>query len=355
MKPFRPITAAALGLCLAACGRKGDIHPPLFLIPQPAENIRATQQGGSIVLEWLNPASYIDGTPLAEIEAVEIWTADRPEYFPGGAKLLKVLKKEDWAMLPAGEGTPAKTAIYSFVPASKDAWGKTFAFGLRVRDARKKRQSEFSAIAATPYVLVPKPPSEFRISVLEDRVELRWAEPAGNIDGTSPARLAGYNIYRAESGQAPVRLNSRPVPERAFDDKDFVNGKTYTYVIRASATDAPPYAESADSATAVVTPKDTFPPAKPAGLTAAAGGGVITLVWEAGRESDLAGYHVWRRQAGRTDYTRLTERPVPENTYTDAAPIRGQRYEYAVSAVDKAGNESPKSLPAAEILKESRP
>ena len=34
-------------------------------MPQPAENIRVSQQGERILLEWSNPASYIDGAPLA--------------------------------------------------------------------------------------------------------------------------------------------------------------------------------------------------------------------------------------------------------------------------------------------------
>jgi fibronectin type 3 domain-containing protein len=104
-----------------------------------------------------------------------------------------------------------------------------------------------------------------------------------------------------------------------------------------------------------LTPRDVYPPAVPTGLTAAAGGRVITLLWDAGRASDLAGYRVWRRAAGGGRYAALTGRPVAENTYSDASAVIGIRYEYAVSAVDKAGNESARSVPVAEILKEPRP
>ncbi|MGD0783225.1 MAG: hypothetical protein ABSA30_10255, partial [Candidatus Aminicenantales bacterium] len=131
--------------------------------------------------------------------------------------------------------------------------------------------------------------------------------------------------------------------------------KTYTYVVRASATNAEPYSESGDSPAVTVTPVDVFPPAVPSGLTAAAGGNVIMLLWDAGREPDLAGYRVWRREAGHGEFKPLTDRPIAENAYSDAAAAPGVLYEYAVSAVDKAGNESARSAAVSEILKEPRP
>jgi hypothetical protein len=355
----RPLTRAAaaalLGLLAAACGRKGSIHPPLVLVPQPVENFRASQRGDRIVLEWVNPTASIDGSPLVEIGGIEIWASDRAEAIPAGAVLLKDLGAAELATLPAGGAGGARTLLYSFVPQGKDRFGKPLFLALRVRDARKNRLSEFSPAATVSYVLVPNPPVDLRVAVAENRVELHWAAPAANVDGSVPAAFKGYNVYRAESGGPPVRLNGKPFPERAFDDTDFTFGKTYTYVVRASVTGEEPYAESADSPVAVVTPMDVFPPAVPGGLTAASGGSVIMLLWEAGREPDLAGYRVWRRVAGKGSFEPLTARPVAENTYSDGAAAPGVRYEYAVSAVDKAGNESARSAAVSEILKEPRP
>jgi hypothetical protein len=351
----RIATAALLGLLAAACGRKGSIRPPLVLVPQPVENFRASQQGDRIVLEWTNPTASIDGSPLAEIGGIEIWAADKAAAIPAGAVLLKDLGAGEMASLPIGKAAGDRTLLYSFVPQGKDRFGKPLALAVRVRDARRKRLSEFSPAVMVTYVLVPNPPLDLRITAAENRVELHWDAPAANIDGSAPAAFKGYNVYRAEAGGPPVRLNGKPFPERAFDDTDFVFGKTYTYVVRASVSGEEPYAESADSPTAVVTPKDVFPPAVPGGLTAASGGSVIMLLWEAGREPDLAGYRVWRRIAGKGSFESLTARPVAENTYSDGAAARGVRYEYAVSAVDKAGNESARSVAVSEILKEPRP
>jgi uncharacterized protein len=351
----RAAAAALLGLLAAACGRKGTIRPPLVLVPQPVENFRASQQGDRIVLQWSNPTASIDGSPLTEIGGVEIWSADRAASIPAGAVLLKFLSADEMKALPVGGAAGPRILLYSFVPEGKDRFGKPLALAVRVRDARRKRWSEFSPAVAMMYVLVPGAPRDLRASAAENRVELRWAAPPANIDGSVPAALKGYNVYRAEAGGPAVRLNGKPFPERAFDDTDFIFGKTYSYVVRASVTGEEPFAEGADSAVAVVTPKDVFPPAVPTGLTAAAGGSVIMLLWEAGREPDLAGYRVWRRVAGRGSFEPLTARPVAENTYSDAAAAPGVRFEYAVSAVDKAGNESARSAAVSEILKEPRP
>ncbi len=356
MRPtIRLAAAALLGLMAAACGRKGAIRAPLVLVPQPVENFRAAQRGEQIVLEWTNPTSLIDGTPLAGIGGIEIWTADHAANIPAGARFLKNLKGPELAALPTGGTARTPTLLYSFVPEGKDRIGKPLSLAIRVRDARKKLPSAFSPAATVTYVLVSKPPLDLRVSVADSRVKMHWAAPAANFDGSAPAVLKGYNVYRSEAGREPVRLNSRPFLEPAFDDTDFVFGRTYTYVVRASATTAEPYAESGDSPAVVVTPEDVFPPAVPAGLTAAAGGNVIMLIWDAGREPDLAGYRVWRREAGHGEFKPLTDRLITENTYSDGTAAPGVLYDYAVSAVDKTGNESARSAAVSEILKEPRP
>ncbi|MCK7579395.1 MAG: hypothetical protein MZV65_29175 [Chromatiales bacterium] len=41
-----------------ACGKKGPLRPPLRLVPQTAEGLRAFQRGARIVLEWTQPDAY---------------------------------------------------------------------------------------------------------------------------------------------------------------------------------------------------------------------------------------------------------------------------------------------------------
>ena len=109
--------------------------------------------------------------------------------------------------------------------------------------------------------------------------------------------------------------------------------------------------ESEDSGTVEVRPKDVFPPAVPAGLSAVKGPDFITLAWDAVADPDAAGYRVWRRVKGKAEFACLTASPVPEPTYTDKSVEKSVTYEYAITSVDAAGNESAKSAVVAETIR----
>jgi fibronectin type 3 domain-containing protein len=47
------------------------------------------------------------------------------------------------------------------------------------------------------------------------------------------ADLAGYNVYRRESGESVVKLNSEPVRTPAFRDTQVASGKSYFYSVSA--------------------------------------------------------------------------------------------------------------------------
>ena len=102
-------------------------------------------------------------------------------------------------------------------------------------------------------------------------------------------------------------------------------------------------AESAVSKPVAVAYIDRFPPAVPAGLTAVAGVGSIQLVWNPDTDPDLKGYYMFR-SAGDQPFARLGEL-LDSPSYTDRAIEGGQRYRYAVSAIDQSGNESARSAP----------
>ncbi|MFI8104567.1 hypothetical protein [Streptomyces sp. NPDC086023] len=61
---------------------------------------------------------------------------------------------------------------------------------------------------------------------------------------------------------------------------------------------------------------------------------------------DLAGYHVYRRKAGGTAWTRLTDTLRTTTSYVGSPPATGAAYACEVRAVDKAGNVSPDSTDA---------
>jgi fibronectin type 3 domain-containing protein len=100
---------------------------------------------------------------------------------------------------------------------------------------------------------------------------------------------------------------------------------------------------------ATVTPRDIFPPAAPTGLEttfipATAGTpGYVELSWSISPEGDLAGYAVYRSEAVDSPRERISTEILPSPTFRDISVTSGRRYYYSVSALDRVGNESPKS------------
>jgi fibronectin type 3 domain-containing protein len=107
-------------------------------------------------------------------------------------------------------------------------------------------------------------------------------------------------------------------------------------------------AESDPSEEAGITPEDRFPPAVPAGLNAATAPNSIELSWESDTEPDLAGYRVYR-STGAGAFEKMGD-PVQVPSYSDRAVEHGKTYHYAVSAIDKSGNESARSGPVEATL-----
>ena len=159
-----------------------------------------------------------------------------------------------------------------------------------------------------------------------------------------------YNVYReiadplslpralnrsaASAHETPLTpLNAAPLDALALaDELEFE--RESCYVIRAVLGPGSGAVEGHPSERRCVTPVDTFPPAAPVGLSAVGAAGAISLIWEANTEDDVSGYLVLR--GGSTDATLLplTRVPIAETQFTDRNVTPGDRYVYAVVAVD---------------------
>jgi len=388
-----PIISILLLAVLAACGHKGALLPPLVNIPGPPSDLKLLQRGDKLILGWKNPATFIDGRPLEAVSAVDIWLVEETletgkpvpkqptaDEFAAKAKLEAQVLRAQFAA--AGKGPPApkqkpsgaedqakktgpggaakkekqaEAAVLSYeytLKTDKPAL-KRYIFGLKA-ESSKNKVSDFSSLAAIVPKALAAPPTGLQAAAGNESIELRWEAPTSNIDGSRPAALKGYNVYRSEGGAPGVHLNSSLAKEPFFADKTFVFGTEYVYTVRAASDEAEPFWESADSVPAPVQPLDIFPPQAPAGLTVLAGPDFISLSWDAGSEKDLAGYRVWRRALGQTEYLELTTTAVKETTYQDKSADKGTRYEYVVTAEDMAGNRSPNSAPVPGQLREVR-
>jgi hypothetical protein len=341
-------------LCLS-CGKKGQILPPLVRFPQSAEDVQVVQKADRIILTWRNPVAYDDGSALPAIREIEIWVYERraaeetempeiqEEEFQQKARLQATIEKDQISAYLDEDKAPEGWMRYAYDLSGEDSLSNVYTFSLRVKD--KKRHSPFSVLVSLKPMVLPLPPTEVKAAVFPDRI-------AQNRDRSSPPNLKGYNVYRSEEDGRPRRLNPGLVKGEKYEDKDFVFEKSYKYIVRASATDISPYLESEDSEEIEILTRDTFAPEPPKGLVSVAGQDVLAISWDANTEGDLDGYRVWRREQEANKFRLLTPDPIKENAYNDKTAEIGKMYVYAVTALDRAGNESQKSKPISDIIRE---
>lgn len=376
--------AIIFALFFLSCGKKGELLPPLVRIPQTAKDIQITQKVDRIILTWKNPAAYEDGSPLTEIEKIEIWIlkeakgmeketekgdeekekekekvekTEAPkidmEEFDQKANLHSTIEKDKINEYLASGESNAGEMRFEYKLSPEDLGSEKITFGLRVKD--RKRYSAFSDPVSLEPLVLSLPPEDVAASVFQDRIEVTWKSPSRNADNSAPANVKGFNIYRYEGEEKPRRLNESPVKKEKYEDKQFVFGQTYAYFVRASATESSPYLESEDSMKVEILAEDTFAPASPKGLISIAGQGFISLSWDINPEDDLDGYRVWRREEGEKEFALISREITKESAYIDKAVKGGHKYDYCVSALDKTGNESQKSDIISERVRESDP
>jgi predicted phage tail protein len=171
------------------------------------------------------------------------------------------------------------------------------------------------------------------------------------MDGSKPARIMGYAVYRSDdpsaSPAAPVNAQMLQQPE--YEDRNFEFDKTYYYAVSIIANDKEPNAVSFRSKALAVTPRDTFPPGAPGNLQAVAEATRVILLWTAPPETDIAGYRIYRGEEGLPEGKLLQSELITGLSYRDEQGQPGKRYRYRIVAVDTHGNESAPALTEVDI------
>jgi hypothetical protein len=86
---------------------------------------------------------------------------------------------------------------------------------------------------------------------------------------------------------------------------------------------------------------DEEPPGVPNGLSGSAGAGTAFLFWNGNPESDLLGYNLYRSRCPSGPFRyRVNKEAIEIPEYLDTGVDNDVSYTYAVTAVDRSGNES---------------
>lgn len=288
------------------------------------------------------PAAGAAGPPAAKAtSALEKDTPAKETPAQAAAAKETALKEDDEAPeagdqpAAAQEAAPVPVRVYMAVPVNA------------------KGRRGVGATVAVPLVEPPAAPGTPLATYDETAIELTWVAPEAESLSFNVYEVTGEQARAGDAGAGlpPSPLNATPLAEASFEDARLAFGTTRCYRVTAVTTAGALRLESAPSPAACVTPVDTFPPPAPAGVSAVAGPGTISLIWDAVERPDLAGYLVLRGDAAGGTLQALTPEPIKETTFRDAAVQPGARYVYAVVAVDTAKNLSAQSARVEETAR----
>jgi len=303
------VTRAAALCCilgLAGCAQIGPPKPPALDIPTRITDLRAAEYGDQILVQFTIGALTTDGLALTSLKTVEVQVT--------GGDSPRMLHAQAKGPGPVAHEFPAKDWV-----------GKQVTLMVRATGPKGKASDWSNPVT----LAVGEPlatPADVKAISDPKGVRLSWIGAEGGR----------YRVFRGAGDAMPQRLAESDKPEYLDTAVDF--GSPYRYFVQELAGEQ---RQSEISAIVVVTPADTFPPAVPVGLTAVAGVNSIELAWQPNTEEDLGGYQVYRSIDGGA--AERIAGPVDAPNFSDRTVEIGKKYSYAITSIDRTGNESARS------------
>jgi hypothetical protein len=338
---------ATTALLLFGCAAQGPPHPPRVEKPERITDLTAIQVGHTIEVSFTLPTQATDGEGLSRPLELQLFRVVTP---PGQKPSAPPAESHAWVTLLPSELTRyqrGEKIVYPDHLSDQEYFqqlGASFTFaadGLTRGFRHRPVKGDLSNRIAVTLLDVSPPVETPRCETTEHALELSWPPPTTSLSGRPLHELAGYRVFRSDTAKG--LFDSRgETPVAQFRDPDFQFERSYFYRVRALFKSGSQLAESEDSKLCAITPRDTFPPAAPAALSAISTAAGVELIWDANTEPDLAGYNVYRREGEGAPH-KLNSELVGTPLYRDEGVEAGRRYAYWVAAVDSAGNESPPS------------
>jgi len=372
-----------VALAAAACGKKSEPLPPVPALPARTNDVKVEQQGSDVLLSFSFPSQRMDGSPLTDLDSVEIYrivgpsssltrpapagaaggSADRApisgqrrraqagrmrerSFFESATKV-GVLHSDLFPSATRGGSLLYHDPIASLLKDAGTKGGAVPTLGYAIVTVRRNGlRSEISNIATIQPVAPPEAPQGLLAIPEQRRICVSWQPPAPPESGTA-TEIGGYNVYRRrlEEEDYAQPLNPSPVETTDFADTTATFGSTYVYTVTAVAKDHPG-SEGPPAIQFGVQYDNVYPPPAVSRLDALPEEHLVRLSWSPVEATDLAGYDLYRSEDGRPE-ARLNEKPLVEPGFVDTHVEVGKTYRYRVRAVDIKGNASAPS-PAAE-------
>lgn len=317
--------------------------PPTLKVPEVARELTARQAGERVLLRWTLPRLNTDGTRLDGPPKMEVLRAFVADTVPDEGTFVAQAKVA-YALPSQVVASFLHTDIVAFPDPLgpsllREQAGRTAVYAVRAVNEKGQAVGLSNLVAVRVYP-VPVPVPVIATKVTERAIEIRWDAPTRTTSGTPVEAIAGYQVYRSDTGAAGSFALHGTAGTTHYEDTQFRFGQKYFYAVRTLAQYGADTVESESSVTVEVAAKDLFPPPVPANLIVVAGAGRVDLTWDASAAADLAGYFVYRSAESGKGYERLTPQALRVLSFADTTPRVGARYYYVVTAVDAEGNES---------------
>jgi hypothetical protein len=351
------------------CAAPGAPEPPSLELARPVRNLRATRKGNEVHLTWSVPVETTDHHAFRRVGATQVCRSlgspsrectrvaevPTPRVETTRATRFHSENRSPTQQAPTAEASYTDQLSPDFMTQSPTS---NLVYAVNVLNSYD-RSAGLSNEIQVPSAPTISPPGNFRADLTQDGVKLAWSPVVASQD------LAGlqyqYRVYRRDvqsgkdsvAGELPISGKANPT----LLDTGFDWERTYEYrltvVTLVEQGNGTEQVEGDDTAPVRVVTHDVFPPATPTGLQAVFSGPgrkpFIDLVWKANAESDLAGYNVYRHEAGQPS-VKINSEIVKEPAYRDVYVMSGYEYFYSISAVDVRGNESPRSTDVSEHI-----
>lgn len=351
-----PLALLAPLLLLVGCGSPGAPLPPSLNLPTPVLNLSAGRVGNTVHLAWTMPMRTTDRVALQRPVPTQVCRAVENGPCANIGKLL---------LAPGGAGEYTDPLPADLAQAPDRLLRYEVDLLNHAGKSAGPSNAAYSAAGASP-----PPLTGLKGQVRQDGVLLNW-RPAAEPAGTVLFRIERRELTATVAAEAPKSPLAPAVPDvnqtlvvhgadgadpgQALDNSALLN-RQYRYVVERVVTRAVSgqsvEVQGAPSDAIVVTTTDVFPPAVPLGLVAVAdaAAGAIDLSWSPNSDSDLAAYHVFRRDIDAGLPAQQIASVNTEPSFRDTGVQPGHTYAYSVSAIDKNGMESKHSPDVEETL-----
>ena len=326
-------------LLLPGCGRKTLPVPPQNLVPVAISDLGFSLAETGVTLSWSPPTHDVRGKELVELDGYEILRAEVPKtrYCPDCPVVFNRIANLPGS--PVNQEQPAKITFHD--PTISP--GNYYLYKIRCRSGWYLSSDDSNKVTFLWTKLLAAP-TDLRITTYDSMLNLLWRPPAFLATDKSRDAELIYQVMRSENGN-DFQAIANNVRQTSFVDTGLKNGRQYWYKVRARLSSADVKGFGAASNISAATPADRTAPPVPTGFNGMLSASGTKLWWDHAADPDLAGYRIYRRQAGQAASATIDTVKDISRYHDHQLPSGAAIWYYSIAAFDHAepANESERT------------